>query len=64
MSFDTLLWFGISGGTLAFALSLLWQRYVARTERAVQSRGSFVMFAILGLIFALGTFVTGLVTMG
>lgn len=64
MSFDTLLWFGISGGTLAFALSLLWQRYVKRTERAVQSRGSFVMFAILGLIFAFGTFVTALVTMG
>lgn len=63
MSFETILWFGISGGTLAFALSLLWQRYVQRTERALQSRGSYTMFAILGIIFAIGTFVTALVTM-
>ena len=52
MDFDTILWFGISGGTLAFAISLLWQRYVKRTDRALQSRGSFLMFAILALIFA------------
>ncbi|HEV2127334.1 MAG TPA: hypothetical protein VGR22_01810 [Thermomicrobiales bacterium] len=64
MSFETLIWFGISGGTLAFAISLLWQRYVQRTERAVQSHGSFTMFAILGIIFSIGTFVTALATMG
>lgn len=63
MSFETMIWFGISGGTLAFALSLLWQRYVQRTERAVQSRGSFTMFAILGIIFSIGTFLTALATM-
>jgi hypothetical protein len=63
MSFDTILWFGISGGTLAFALSLLWQRYVKRTPHAVQSRGSFLMFAILALIFSVGAFFTGLFTM-
>lgn len=63
MGFDTILWFGISGGTLAFAISLLWQRYVKRTDRALQSRGSFLMFAILALIFAIGTFFTALVTM-
>ena len=63
MSFETILWFGISGGTLAFAISLLWQRYVQKTPRAVQSRGSYTMFAILGIIFAVGTFVTALVTM-
>ncbi len=63
MSFDTILWFGISGGTLAFAISLLWQRYVKRTPQAVQSRGSFLMFAILALIFAVGALFAGLFTM-
>ncbi len=63
MNFDTILWFGISGGTLAFATSLIWQRYVKRTPRAVQSRGSFLMFAILALMFSVGAFLAGLVTM-
>jgi hypothetical protein len=60
---ESILWFGISGGTLAFAISLLWQRYVKRTPHAVQSRGSFLMFAILALIFSVGAFFAGLVTM-
>ena len=63
MSFDTILWFGISGGTLAFAVSLLWQRYVKRTPQAVQSRGSFLLFAILSLMFAVGAFFAALFTM-
>lgn len=64
MGFDTILWFGISGGTLAFAISLLWQRYVQRTDYAVQSRGSFLLFAILALIFAVGAFFAALFTLG
>ena len=62
MSFDTILWFGISGGTLAFAISLLWQRYVKRTAQAVQSRGSYLLFALLSLLFSVGAFFAGLFT--
>jgi hypothetical protein len=62
MNFDSILWFGISGGTLAFAISLLWQRYVKKTPHAMQSRGSFLMFAILSLIFSVGAFFAGLFT--
>jgi|GEM_PF-1168902 hypothetical protein len=64
MNFDTLLWFGISGGTLWFAGSLLWQRYVKRTDYAVQSRGSFLLFAIFALLFSVGSFFAGLFTIG
>jgi hypothetical protein len=64
MDFDTILWFGISGGTLWFAGSLLWQRYVKRTDYAVQSRGSFLLFAIFALLFSLGAFLAGLFTIG
>lgn len=63
MDAQTLLWFGLSGGALVFALSLLRQRYITRTPRALQSRGSFTMFAILMLIFAFGAFVAGLASL-
>lgn len=62
MSVDTILWFGISGATAWFAGSLLWQRYVKRTDHAVQSRGSFLLFAILALLFAAGSLLAGLFT--
>jgi hypothetical protein len=64
MDFDTILWFGISGGTLWFAGTLLWQRYVKRTDYAVQSRGSFLLFAIFALLFSVGSFFAGLFTIG
>lgn len=56
----SLIWFGIGGGAAAFALSLLYQRYVKRTPQAVQSRGSFTMFAVLMLLFALGAVIAGI----
>lgn len=63
MDVQTILWFGISGGALVFALSLIRQRYITRTPRAMQSRGSFTLFAILMLIFAFGAFVAGLASL-
>jgi hypothetical protein len=63
MDLESIIWFGISGGTLAFAISLLWQRYVKKTPHAVQSRGSFLLFAILSLVFSIGAFFAGLVTL-
>lgn len=63
MDAQTILWFGISGGALIFALSLIRQRYITKTPRAMQSRGSFTMFAILMLIFAFGAFVAGIASL-
>ncbi len=61
MDAQTLVWFGISGGAAVFAGSLLVQRYVKRVPRAVESRGSFTLFAILMLCFAAGAFIAGLI---
>jgi hypothetical protein len=57
---QTLVWFGIAGGAALFALSLLHARYIARQPRAVRSRGSYTLFAILMLLFALGAVAAGI----
>ena len=59
MGGQALLWFGIAGGAAAFALSLLHQRYVRKAPHAVRSRGSFTLFALLMLLFALGAAAAG-----
>jgi hypothetical protein len=59
---QALVWFGIAGGAAAFALSLLHARYIAKQPRAVQSKGSFTLFAILMLVFAAGAAVAGILT--
>lgn len=56
----SLLWFGIGGGAAVFAMSLLYQRYISKTPQAMRSRGSFTMFAILMLLFALGAIAAGI----
>jgi hypothetical protein len=61
MNSQALLWFGIAGGALIFACSLLYQRYIKRTPTAVQSRGSFAMFAGLMVFFAACAFVAGMI---
>ena len=60
MSVETLLWFGIAGGALIFAGSLLHARYVRRTPQAVRSGGSFTMLALLMVLFAAGAAAAGL----
>lgn len=59
-----LVWFGIAGGALVFALSLLYQRYVKRTPHSVESRGSFAMFAGIMVLFAVGAAIAGLASVG
>jgi nitrate reductase gamma subunit len=56
----SLVWFGIGGGAAVFGLSLLYQRFVQRTPRAMQSRGSFILFALLMLLFAMGAVLAGI----
>lgn len=57
---QTILWFGISGGALVFALSLLHARYIAKQPRAMQSRGSYTLFAVFMLLFSLGALAAGI----
>lgn len=59
-----LVWFGISGGALVFAGTLLYQRYVKRIPHAVESRGSFAMFAGLMVLFAIGAAIAGIAANG
>lgn len=57
---QTILWFGIAGGALLFGLSLLHKRYIAREDRAVQSRGAFTLFAAFAILFAFGALAAGI----
>ncbi len=59
MDSTSIVWFGIGGGATLFALSLLYQRYVKKTAQAMQSRGSFTLFAILMTLFAIGAILAG-----
>ena len=59
MNGQALVYFGISGGTLLMALSLLRKRYIEQDRSAVTSRGGYTMFAILMLIFSIGAFFAG-----
>ena len=59
-----LVWFGIAGGAFVFALSLLYQRYVKKTPHAVQSRGSFAMFAGIMFLFSAGAAFAGFASLG
>ena len=59
MNAQSLVYFGISGGTLLLALSLLRQRYFEKDRNAVRSRGGYTMFAVLMLVFSAGAFLAG-----
>lgn len=56
---QALIYFGVAGGSLALALSLLYTRYVRQDRHAVQSGGGFAFFAIFMLLFAVGAAVAG-----
>ena len=60
MSLDALLWFGIGGAAAMFALSLFRQRYIQKTPRAMQSGGSFTLFAFVSLLLAVLAIATGI----
>jgi hypothetical protein len=60
---QSLVWFGIAGGAALFALSLLHARYIAKQPQAVRSRGSYTLFALLMLFFALGAAVAGIISL-
>lgn len=57
---QTLIYFGVAGGSLALATSLLYARYVRRDPQAVRSGGGFTFFAVCLLLFAAGAVAAGL----
>jgi len=59
VTIETLVWYGISGGALVFAGSLLHTRFVRRDPNAVRSKGAFTMFALLMVLFAAGAAAAG-----
>jgi hypothetical protein len=59
---QALIYFGVAGGSLALALSLLYARYVRHDPQAIRSRGGFTLFAIFLLLFAVGAAAAGLVS--
>ncbi len=64
MEVVALVWFGIAGGAIVFALSLLHQRYIKKTPHAVQSRGTFAMFAAIMVLFGVGAAFAGIASSG
>lgn len=62
MDVTSVLWIGIGLGAGVFAINVLWQRYVSKTPRAVQSGGSYLLFGLLMLAFALFSVGMGLFT--
>jgi hypothetical protein len=60
---QAIVWFGISVVALISALRLLVRRYVLKTPQAMQSRGSYTLFAVFMLICALGALLAGLVAL-
>jgi len=61
---QSVIWFVISVVAFASGLRLLIRRYVLKSPQAVQSRGSYTLFAVFMIIFALGALAAGLVSLG
>lgn len=64
MSAQTLIWYGIAGGAMAVAVSLLYSRYVRREPRMVAAGSGLTLFALLMVIFAIGAAAAGYVSGG
>ncbi len=63
MGAQSIIWFVIGIVALLSGVRLLVRRYILRSSQALQSRGSYTLFAVFMIIFALGAFAAGLVSM-
>ncbi len=63
MGAQSIIWFVISVVALLSGLRLLVRRYLLKSPQAVQSRGSYTLFAVLMLITALFAFFAGMVSL-
>ena len=64
MDTQAIVWFGIGGGAAVFALSLLYQRFIQKLPKAVDSGSSFVMFAGMMTAFAIFAILAGFLRLG
>lgn len=59
---QALIYYGIAGGSLALAVTLLYSRFVSKEQSAVRSRGGFAFFAGCLFLFAIGAAIAGYVS--
>ena len=59
---QTLIYFGLSGAALLYALSLLWSKYVTKSRRAQRDRGAYTMFAVFMMVVSASAFALGVLT--
>lgn len=57
-----MIYFGLAGAALLYALSLLWAKYVRKTRRAQRDRGAHLLFAIFMMVVSASAFALGVVT--
>lgn len=60
---QSLIYFGIAGGSLFLAFSLLRKRYVNKDKEAMRSGGAFTAFAAFMILFAIGAALAGVVSL-
>ncbi|CAN5689384.1 hypothetical protein BH23CHL5_BH23CHL5_21050 [soil metagenome] len=63
MSAQSMVWFVIGFVAFFSGLRILHQRFVAKTPHAIQSRGSYTLFAFFMLIFAFFAVFAGFVSL-
>jgi hypothetical protein len=56
------LYFGLAGAAIAFAVSLLRTKYIVKARRAQRDRGAYTMFAGLMVVVAIGAIALGLLS--
>lgn len=55
-----MIYFGLSGAALLFAIQLLWTKYVKKTKRATRDRGAYTLFALFMVVVSAGAFALGM----
>ena len=63
VSFQSLIWFGVAGGSLVAAAALLHARYVRHDPRHVNAGNGTLLFAICLVLFAVGAAIAGFVSL-
>ena len=59
---QTLVYFGLSGAAMLYALSLLWTKYVSKSRRAQRDRGAYTLFAAFMMVVSASAFALGMLT--
>jgi len=59
---QAVIYFGLSGAALLYALSLLWTKYVSKTRQAQRDRGAYTLFALIMMLVSASAFALGILT--